>query len=453
MRWKRVLFLLFFASLLGGAIWFFLTRMEREKPAITFGEELQYIGKKTEWSFTATDRKSGLRQLKVWVRQGSTDAEAFTQDFPAVDWRARGGIQERTVTLTLDPAALQVADGTATVIVAAQDNSLWGLKGNSTFLNIPVVVDTKPPRVDLLSTVHNIRPGGTGLVAFRLSESPAKAGVEVDGTFFPAYPEAGGGEGAHVGFFALDHDVPRSVRLAIVAADEAGNETRRIFPSRILDKKFPRDTIRLSDGFLERKVPEFQSEDPSLGSNLLEAYLTVNRKWRQENHDRIREVCAESSPERLWGGAFMQMPNTKNMSAYAVKRNYVYRGRIVDTQVHLGIDLASTAGAPVPAANGGIVVFAESLGIYGQTVIVDHGQGLFTLYSHLSGISVSVGDRVERGAAVGASGQTGMAGGDHLHFSVLVSGEFANPLEWLDGHWIADNVNNKLALFAPLPAE
>jgi murein DD-endopeptidase MepM/ murein hydrolase activator NlpD len=147
------------------------------------------------------------------------------------------------------------------------------------------------------------------------------------------------------------------------------------------------------------------------------------------------------------------MPNTKNMSAFAVRRNYVYRGKIVDTQVHLGLDLASTAGAPVPAANDGIVVFAENLGIYGQTVIVDHGQGLFSLYSHQSGIAVAPGDHVSRGAPVGSSGQTGMAGGDHLHFSVLVSGEFVSPLEWLDGHWISDNIENKLSLFVPVAVQ
>jgi murein DD-endopeptidase MepM/ murein hydrolase activator NlpD len=143
----------------------------------------------------------------------------------------------------------------------------------------------------------------------------------------------------------------------------------------------------------------------------------------------------------------MQMKNTKNMSAYAVRRTYLYNGKVVDKQVHLGLDLASTAGAPVPAGNGGTVAFADQLGIYGQTVILDHGQGIFSLYSHLSGLAVAAGEQVERGQEVGFSGQTGMAGGDHLHFSLLVSGEFVNPIEWLDDHWIADNIDNKLSVF------
>jgi murein DD-endopeptidase MepM/ murein hydrolase activator NlpD len=135
------------------------------------------------------------------------------------------------------------------------------------------------------------------------------------------------------------------------------------------------------------------------------------------------------------------------MAGWAQARTYKHNGLIIDRQTHLGLDLASTAGAPVPAANAGTVAFSGDLGIYGQAVILDHGQGVFSLYGHLSSLGVKQGEQVARGAAVGASGQTGMAGGDHLHFSMLVSGTFVSPAEWLDAHWIADNVANKLALF------
>jgi murein DD-endopeptidase MepM/ murein hydrolase activator NlpD len=447
MNWKKMFVLLTLIFFVGAGVWFLIVRMEREAPALSFDEDLKFIGKSTDWTFTAEDRKSGLRQIRVWVRQGPKMQVAFAEDLPSSDWRARGGERRKDVTVTFDPRSLGLAEGAATVIVAAQDNSLWRFKGNSTFREFPVVIDMLPPRIDLLSTIHNVRKGGTGLVAFRLNEVPERAGVELAGTFFPAYPEEGGGEEVYLAYFALPTDADNALKVSLTAEDGAGNEMRRTFPVRVLAGKFPRDTIRISDGFLERKVPEFQSVDPSLDTDLLKAYLTVNREWRKKNHDRIRELCSTSAPRRLWSGTFVQMENTKNMSAYAVRRNYVYKGRVVDKQVHLGLDLASTAGAPVPAANSGLVVFAEELGIYGKTVVIDHGQGLFSLYSHLSGILVSVGDSVERGQDVGSSGQTGMAGGDHLHFSILVSGEFVNPIEWLDGHWIADNIDNKLSLF------
>jgi murein DD-endopeptidase MepM/ murein hydrolase activator NlpD len=444
MRWKKFFVLLVVLFLLATAGWFLVVRMEREKPALAFDDELQFIGKATEWSFTASDRKTGLRQVRVWVRQGPEVKTVLAEDFPSAGWGSSEGVHRHEGSLTFDPKALGLSDGAATVIVAAQDNSLWKFKGNSTFREFPVIVDTIPPRVSLLSTVHNVRKGGTGLVAFRLSEEAETAGVELDGYFFPSYPEETGAEGSRLAYFAFPHDAGKAVRLTLLARDQAGNEARRTFPSRILDKKFPRDTITVSDGFLERKVPEFQAADPSLDADLLKAYLTVNRDWRQRDHDRLREFCSKSASRRLWSGAFLQMRNTKNMSSYAVRRTYVHRGRVVDKQVHLGLDLASTAGAPVPAANGGVVTFAGELGIYGQTVLLDHGQGLFSLYSHLSGLAVDEGQTVERGETVGSSGQTGMAGGDHLHFSMLVSGEFVNPVEWFDDHWITDNIKNKL---------
>jgi murein DD-endopeptidase MepM/ murein hydrolase activator NlpD len=90
------------------------------------------------------------------------------------------------------------------------------------------------------------------------------------------------------------------------------------------------------------------------------------------------------------------------------------------------------------------VLFAEELGIYGNTVILDHGLGVQSLYAHLSSFGVKVGDDVQKGQTLGASGQTGLAGGDHLHFSMLVHGRFVNATEWWDPHWIEDRIMRKL---------
>ena len=123
-----------------------------------------------------------------------------------------------------------------------------------------------------------------------------------------------------------------------------------------------------------------------------------------------------------------------------VNGSYLYQGKAVDEQTHLGVDIASTMQAEIRAANRGKVVFAEYLGIYGNTVILDHGQGLFSLYSHLSSIEASSGTVVEKNQRLGRSGVSGMAGGDHLHFSMLVHGVFVTPVEWWDQHWIDVNI-------------
>jgi hypothetical protein len=292
MRWKRLVPPLLLVLAVAAGIWFVVVRMEREAPSLSFEDELRYVGRETELAFVAEDRKSGLRQVRVWVRQGPKVQEAFAEDFPSAGWRAKAGVKRREVFLSLSSEALELSNGAATVIVAAQDNSLWGLKGNSTFRELPIVVDTTPPRIDVLSTVHNVRKGGTGLVAFRLSEEAETVGVEVGGLFYPAYPEEAAGAGAHFAYFAVAPDSGSEVSPALVATDRAGNEVRRTFPARILDKKFPRDTMGISDGFLRRKVPEFQSADPALDSDLLQAKKTVNRQWTSQNPNKPRHLCA-----------------------------------------------------------------------------------------------------------------------------------------------------------------
>ena len=135
---------------------------------------------------------------------------------------------------------------------------------------------------------------------------------------------------------------------------------------------------------------------------------------------------------------------SNGMSAFADHRTYVYEGREVDRQDHLGFDLASTQRAEIEAANDGNVVLARYFGIYGNTVVIDHGHGLMSLYGHMSQIDVEQGRPVQRGDVLGRSGQTGLAGGDHVHFTMLLHGLPVNPREWWDGHWIHDRLELKL---------
>ena len=122
----------------------------------------------------------------------------------------------------------------------------------------------------------------------------------------------------------------------------------------------------------------------------------------------------------------------------------VYNGKDVDQQTHLGFDLAVTARVPILAANDGRVVHSGWLGIYGNCVVIDHGLGVSSLYGHMSSIDVKVGDSVTKGQTLGRSGMTGLAAGDHLHFTMLVGGHPVNPVEWWDPHWMQDRVERKL---------
>jgi len=145
-----------------------------------------------------------------------------------------------------------------------------------------------------------------------------------------------------------------------------------------------------------------------------------------------------------WEGPFLRMPYSAPRAGFADSREYLYNGKSVDHQVHLGVDLAATARYPVPSANGGKVIFNRFVGIYGNTVVLDHGFGLFSLYAHLSESLVSSDQVVKKGEIIGKTGTTGLAGGDHLHFSMMVHDTFVTPIEWWDGAWISNNIGSKL---------
>jgi murein DD-endopeptidase MepM/ murein hydrolase activator NlpD len=248
-------------------------------------------------------------------------------------------------------------------------------------------------------------------------------------------------------FFALLHEQGISTPIAAFAHDEVGNETKASFVDNVFPKPFRRSRIVLEDRFLQRVVPEILQHAPELtasAADLLPAFLKINGDLRKINADAISKITATTSTSRLWDGPFVQLGNSKVEASFADHRIYLYGAKEVDKQIHLGFDLAVTAAVPIVASNAGTVLHAAWLGIYGNCVIIDHGMGVASLYGHLSSVEVKAGETVKKGQLLGRSGMTGLAGGDHLHFTMLVQGRPVNPVEWWDSHWIEDRVDRKL---------
>jgi murein DD-endopeptidase MepM/ murein hydrolase activator NlpD len=281
-----------------------------------------------------------------------------------------------------------------------------------------------------------------------------RSGVRVGDVEYVGFPAAGAGASSSdpalkVAFFALLHDQDLREPIKVFARDEAGNEATAEFVDDVFEKPFKKSRIEVDDRFFGRVVPEIIEHSPELKmqpptGDLLPGFLKVNGDLRRMNADRIVQLTANTSPALLFKGPFMQLGNSQVEASFADHRTYVYQGKEVDQQVHLGFDLAVTARVPVLAANDGKVLNASWLGIYGNCVILDHGMGIASLYGHLSSIDVKPGDTVTKGQTLGRSGMTGLAGGDHLHFTMLVSGHPVNPVEWWDAHWIQDRVERKL---------
>jgi cytidyltransferase-like protein len=193
----------------------------------------------------------------------------------------------------------------------------------------------------------------------------------------------------YVVLFPVPQEGPATLQLELVARS-CGQEVKQTIPLKVKPRKWRHDQLKLSDAFLGKMAASLPVSKPG---DLLGNFLEINRETRRQNHERVRQVCFRSSPQPLWSGPFQRFLG-KTEAGFGDRRTYVYRNKTVDQQVHLGVDLASLVNSQVPAANRGVVVLAEPLGIYGQTVIIDHGLGVFSMYSHLSQIAVKVGDQV-----------------------------------------------------------
>jgi murein DD-endopeptidase MepM/ murein hydrolase activator NlpD len=418
-------------------------------PSVEIRNDAKAIGTKTSLAVVASAGGRGLAGLRVEVEQGGTThvvAQKSHRPLPA--WALSGTRTEREeLRVDVGRTALpELKEGEAIVRVVAERAPTWLRHPAPVVRELRLPVRLVPPALSLMSSQHYVAQGGSGAVVYRVGRSATRDGVRSGGWFFPGVPLPGGGPEDRLALFGVPWDEANDARLRVVADDDAGNSAELAFVDRFFPKPPHHDTIVLNDAFLGKVVPEIQAQTPGLEDRggLLENYLEINRELRKKNAEELAALAPRSAAAFLWTEPFLPLRNAQVMSAFADQRTYVYQGKDVDAQTHLGFDLAVVAHTPVPAANRGVVLLARYFGIYGNTVVVDHGLGLATLYSHLSSIEVKEGQAVEKGAILGHTGATGLAGGDHLHFTTLVRGLPVNPVEWWDGGWIRDRIAGKV---------
>jgi murein DD-endopeptidase MepM/ murein hydrolase activator NlpD len=436
-RWGRKIGYVFWgaAGLVAVAVlvWLAAGRLDFDDPTVTLKTPVEVVGAKTGLTVEAGDLSSGLREVKVTFSQGDQSKVVAERTFPP------GGDRGEPVEIpvVLSPQALGFKEGKATLTVEARDRSWRNLfRGRMASLKQEVVIDLVPVNLTFQAASHLLRAGGTGTICYRLNKEVKESGILVGDRFYRGFPNPKGTKGEYVVLFPVPQEGPAAFRVELVARPSLGNEVKQAVSLHAKPRRWRHDSISLSDGFLRKVAESFPVANPN---DLLGAYLDVNRNLRRANHELFQKVCSHSTPQPLWSGAFRRFFG-KPMARFGDRRTYLYQNKAVDQQTHLGEDLASLVNSPVYAGNNGAVVLAEPLGIYGQTVILDHGLGVFSSYSHLSKIDAKVGDRVEKGAVLGQTGTTGLAVGDHLHFAINLQGEFVDPLEWWDPHWLKDQV-------------
>lgn len=432
---------------LGVLTWFLFTIFEGEKPQVTVEPLPEFLSGSKKFSLTARDLKRGLKVIKVSANQEGREISVLEKKFPFAGLFNREGIHKFNTEFSIDPAKLNLAQGRVDLQVRVWDYSRRrGGDGNLSLVEHKMMVDTIPPAIRAISRMHYVNIGGTGLVVYQTSSDSVESGLFVNDFFFPGFEVQDSKEGYHVCYFAVPHNMKANPEVHLWAKDRAGNDSTAGFYCKIRRKRFRTERLNVTDRFLKRILPYFSFYSLSTADTNIQKFLKINRDLRQDNASVFYDLKTKTNPLRLWDGTWLRLKNAATMARFADRRLYHYKGKKIDEQVHMGVDLASLANSKVQAANNGHVIFADRLGIYGLTVVLDHGQGLASVYSHLSKINVEVNQEVAKGEVIGLTGQTGLAGGDHLHFGVMVSGVFVNPIEWWDGHWIQDNVTRKLAL-------
>ena len=411
------------------------------------------LGRGTPLRVMVADRGSGLAHVEVRLvpGDGSTPLVLARQDFPRTSLLG-SGVHEATLTPTLG-ANVPVPEGKATLEVYAADHSLLSALRRGPRVAQDVMVDVTPPKVTVLSKNHAARLGGSEFAVFRVGSDTATAGVQVGDVFFPANASVFKEPDLRGVLFAIPDDSINAKPVA-VASDAAGNRAEVPLDVHVPPRKFAEKKLAITDGFLQHKVPELLAANHlAADGTAVDGYLRVNRDLRHSTEARIRDLCSNGAPAPLWSlddGPLLRMPGAA-LSGFADRRTYTHDGAVIDHQTHLGYDIASLKNAPVPAAAAGRVTFVGPLGIYGNAVILDHGLGLYTLYGHLSEIVATPGAEVARGDVIGKTGDTGLAGGDHLHFSTMIDGIHVDPADWWDRHWIGDHLFSRLADHPRLP--
>jgi murein DD-endopeptidase MepM/ murein hydrolase activator NlpD len=404
-------------------------------PVIDLPSADTYVGQSTPISVRVQDPR-GIRRLTGSLEQNGTDYPVFEAPQPSKSpdntWNFTAGTKTTP----------QLQAGKARLIVEATSNDLLRKTAR---VEREVTVVTQPPTVSVDSDQHYLYLGMADLATFNISGDWTEAGVRVGDQRFRAWPMPGGKPGLF-SMFAFAWNMPPDTVPVVYASNGTGNDVTSPLVFQFPKKEQPKYTthdLQVSDAFMQKVVGEL---DPNGTGDLVARLVKINTEMRRANNKTLSDLQFKTADKFLWSQPFIRQSHSQAESTFADVRNYIYQGKKIDQQVHLGYDLAVTQHVGVQASNDGKVVYAAPLGIYGNCIVVDHGYGLQTIYGHLSKIDVHEGDMVKRGQVLGLSGQTGMAGGDHIHFAMQLDGVQIDAKEWWDEHWIHDHIAKRVVV-------
>ena len=327
------------------------------------------------------------------------------------------------------------------------DRSLWNmLQGNRAVSKTLVTIDTKKPQIRSLTNSYSITKGGVGLVIFGAKDEKLKSLYIQTNYGKKFYPIRFYKDGYFTSLIAWPID-KKEFKATIVAIDKANNITKSRIRFYIKNKKYRESTITLNSKFLAGKIKDLamKYKNDFQEAMKIQNFSFVNETLRQTDEKRIHKKSLKRGKlfiDNFNIKKFYPLKNAAAVASFGDHRFYKFEGKIISESYHLGLDLASVKNADIRTSNDGTVIYADETGIYGNSIIISHGLGVHTLYSHCNHFLVQVGEKVKAGQVIAKSGRTGLALGDHLHFGVLVQGVEVRPAEWMDRDWIRKNITS-----------
>lgn len=431
--------------------WFYtdyLDIIESQAPYIEEIEIPEFIGKEVgSLNIIAKDKKSGIKRFTLTISQN--DKTLSLEDVIYTD-----PVKTHISVPEVKNLINELNEGTAKLIISITDASIWK---NQFVKELDIRLDFKSPSLSIRSQQHLAVEGGAEFVILEASDTNLiEVGVSIDSYFFegvklsnlePSLSETN----LYGVLFAIPLEVDTLYPLAY-AKDSAGNKSLIPLNFRIKRTPLKQTSPKISLGFIEEKVkPLFEEylstlepeERKEINTNdPIKVFSTVNESYRNYLQDKVSKL--KYNETSFPSGAFIKPMASATTSNFGELRTYYLEGAYASKSRHDGLDLASVKNDAVIASHNGRVIFSGSLGIYGNTIIIDHGLKLSSLYGHLSSSSVNEGDIVTQGQEIGKSGVSGLAAGDHLHFEFRINNIPVTPKEWWDAHWIEDHVVNKI---------
>ena len=343
-----VILLLLAAILLGGA---YVYAGRGGAPGIAFDKPDRFIGQSGTLDVAIT-AGGPLSRLDAVLEQGGQSVPLFSMAQPGNATLKQETPERVRLTRGIGKADVpQLKQGEARIVVTAARRGFMGLRTMEASASKSVQVRLEPPRVGVVSIHHFVNLGGAEAVVYRATPNDVSSGVRVGDIVYPGFSLSGAGVQAdpalRMAFFALLYDQDLNTPMSVFARDEAGNMATAGIDTKLFSKPFRRSRIEISDTFLQRVVPailqntpDFKVDDPN---DLVQAFLKINGELRRKNAEQIAAYAQKTDPEILWRGAFQQLGNSQVESLFADHRTYMYQGKEIDQQVHLGFDLAVTS--------------------------------------------------------------------------------------------------------------